>query len=201
MARTYSSELRSERARQNRTAVVGVAREMFIDRGWVATTMADVASAAGLTRQTVYQQFDGKLSLLDACIDLALSDGAEAPVRELADYVTMGVGAAEDRLAAGAAWLRGAHERSAAIQHVLDEAAVVDGPAAERLTARERTRLDEVRWASGLVLGSSPAAEVVDAMWMLTSRSVWLRLTRERGWTPEQWESWFIRHAREELLG
>lgn len=199
MARTYSSELRAERARLNRAAVVDVAREMFIERGWVATTMSDVASAAGLTRQTVYQQFDGKLTLLDACIDLSLSDGANSPVRELPDYVKMGEGAVEDRLAAGARWLRGAHERSAAIQYVLDEAAVVDDVAAGRLAERERTRWDEVRWASGLILGSPPPDAVVDAMWMLTGRSVWLRLTRERGWTPEQWESWFVRHARVEL--
>ena len=199
MARTYSSELRTERARHNRTTVVRVAHGMFVEQGWVATTMAGVAAAAGLTRQTVYQQFDGKLSLLDACIDLALSDGANMPVRELADYLRMGVGSVEDRLAAGAGWLRGAHERSAAIQHVLDEAAVVDGLAAGRLDERERARWDEVQWASGLILGSPPTGAVVDALWMLTSRSVWLRLTRERGWTPGQWESWFIRHAREEL--
>ncbi|UVE94478.1 TetR/AcrR family transcriptional regulator [Dietzia sp. B32] len=201
MTRTYSSERRTERARQNRATVVGVAHEMFVERGWVATTMAEVASAAGLARQTVYQQFDGKLSLLDACIDLSLSDGADVPVRELTDYMKMGVGSVGDRLAAGAAWLRGAHERSAAIQHVLDEAAVVDRNAAARLTERERTRWDEVRWASGLILGSPPAGTAVDALWMLTSRSVWLRLTRDRGWTPHQWEDWFIRHAREELGG
>ncbi|MBB1031494.1 TetR/AcrR family transcriptional regulator [Dietzia sp. SLG310A2-38A2] len=201
MARTYSSDLRAERARLNRSAVVNVARTMFVERGWVATTMSDVASAAGLTRQTVYQQFDAKLTLLDACIDLALSDGADSPVRELPAYLKMGEGSIEDRLAAGVSWLRGAHERSATIQHVLDEAAVVDDVAAVRLEERERTRWDEVRWASGLILGSPPADAVVDAMWMLTSRSVWLRLTRERGWTPEQWEGWFIRHASEELRG
>ncbi|MFN3601042.1 MAG: TetR/AcrR family transcriptional regulator [Dietzia sp.] len=199
MARTYSSDLRTERARLNRATVVAVAHEMFVERGWVATTMSGVASAAGLTRQTVYQQFDGKLTLLDTCIDLSLSDGANSPVRELPEYMRMGEGTAEDRLAAGARWLRGAHERSASIQHVLDEAAVVDDVAAGRLAERERTRWDEVRWASKLILGSPPPDAVVDAMWMLTARSVWLRLTRERGWTPQQWESWFIRHAREEL--
>lgn len=201
MARTYSSDLRAERARLNRATVVDVARTMFVERGWAATTMSAVASAAGLTRQTVYQQFDSKLSLLDACIDLALSDGANTPVRKLPGYIKMGEGSLENRLAAGASWLRGAHERSATIQHVLDEAAVVDDVAAARLEERELTRWDEVRWASGLILGSPPTDAVVDAMWMLTSRSVWLRLTRQRGWTPEQWEGWFIRHANEELRG
>ena len=199
MARTYSSDLRTERARLNRAAVTDAAHAMFLSRGWVATTMADVASAAGLTRQTVYQQFDGKLALLDGCIDSALSNGLDSPVRQLPDYEKMGTGTFEERLVAGAAWLRGAHERSAAIQHVLDEAAVVDPVAAQRLSVREKTRWDENRWAAGLILGGPPPDIVVDAMWLLTARSVWLRLTRERGWTSEQWEQWFIAHARTEL--
>ena len=75
VARTYSSPLRAERAQQNRTLVRSVATSMFCENGWAATTVADVANAAGLTRQTVYQQFPTKLALLDACIDIALSAG------------------------------------------------------------------------------------------------------------------------------
>lgn len=173
---------------------------MFLTRGWVATTMADVAASAGVTRQTVYQQFDGKLALLDGCIDDALSNGANTAVRELPEYKKMADGDFDERLAAGAHWLRGAHERSAAIQHVLDQAAVVDGVAAQRLAEREHTRWNEVRWATELILAAPPSDTVVDAMWMLTARSVWLRLTRERGWSPSTWERWFIAHAETELL-
>ena len=166
-----------------------------------AITMAAVATAAGLTRQTVYQQFDGKLALLDACIDNALSAGRPVRVRELPEYRMMGEGDVEQRLAAGARWLRGAHERSAIIQHVLDQAAVTDPHAARRLAEREATRWDEVRFAVGLIVGEEPGDRLVDAIWMLAARSVWLRLVGERGWSGSDWETWFIAQARTSMGG
>ncbi|MBA4021102.1 MAG: TetR/AcrR family transcriptional regulator [Gordonia sp.] len=195
MSRPYSSELRTARAQANRRTVVDTAQRMFIDEGWTATTMAKVAEASGLTRQTVYQQFDSKLSLLDACIDNALSDGRAIPVRDMPEYQQMGVGDTRIRIDAGARWLCSAHERSAVIQNVLDQAAVTDVEAAARLAVRENTRWAEVRWATSLILGSEPADNVVDGMWTLTSRRIWLMLVRDRGWTADRWRQWFTVQA------
>ncbi|MCZ4550936.1 TetR/AcrR family transcriptional regulator [Gordonia rubripertincta] len=195
MSRPYSSELRTARAQANRRTVVDTAQRMFIDEGWTATTMAKVAEASGLTRQTVYQQFDSKLSLLDACIDNALSDGRAIPVRDMPEYQQMGVGDTRIRIDAGARWLCSAHERSAVIQNVLDQAAVTDVEAAARLAVRENTRWAEVRWATSLILGSEPADDVVDGMWTLTSRRIWLMLVRDRGWTADRWRQWFTVQA------
>ncbi|MGC4963497.1 TetR/AcrR family transcriptional regulator [Gordonia sp. DT218] len=201
MARTYNSELRARRALENRGRALAAATEMFCGRGWVSTTMADVASAAGVTRQTVYQQFPNKLALLDACIDHALSAGEGIPVRELAEYRAMGNGRPDERLAAGARWLCAAHIRSAAIQNVLDDAAVTDPAAAQRLRVREANRWDEVQWALTVITGERPDDVIVDAVWLLAARRNWLRLIGERGWTPGQWTEWFIDHARVDLSG
>lgn len=168
---------------------------MFVDEGWMATTMARVATASGLTRQTVYQQFDSKLALLDACIDTALSDGRSVPVRDMPEYRQMALGDRQIRLTAGAQWLRDAHLRSAAIQNVLDQAAVTDPDAAARLVIRENNRWSEVQWAASLILGHAPADDVVDALWALASRRMWLMLVRDRGWTPDQWRRWFTGQA------
>lgn len=191
MAREYTSAVREHRVAANRDAVLAAATGMFTERGWVATTMADVATSANLTRQTVYQQFDGKLALLDACIVRALAGSGGAPVRDQPGYRAMADGDRAARIRAAAHWLRAAHERSAAIQSVLDQAAVTDGTAADRLAERERTRWAEVANAAGLILGEHPADEVVDALWVLASRRWWLLLVGERGWPPERWERWF----------
>lgn len=169
---------------------------MFVDEGWVATTMARVAETSGLTRQTVYQQFDSKLALLDACIDTALSDGRSVPVRDTPEYRQMSLGDRETRVATGARWLCDAHVRSAEIQNVLDQAAVTDPEAATRLVERENTRWAEVQWAASLILGRDPDDETVDALWTLTSRRVWLMLVRDRGWSPDQWRRWFEAQTR-----
>ena len=193
MPRGYTSEVRAERSRQTRSAVVAAARELFVTEGWVATTIARVAEQAAVARQTVYLLFDSKLALLDACIDDALSPGRVRPVREQADYRQMGVGDFDARLAAGARWLAGAHQRSATIQRVLDEAAVSDPLAAARLQVREQARWTEVRWAMSLVLATpDPDPVLVDGVWTLASRDVWLKLVGQRGWSAEQWQSWFV---------
>ncbi|MFT4088412.1 MAG: TetR/AcrR family transcriptional regulator [Gordonia sp. (in: high G+C Gram-positive bacteria)] len=199
MVRTYQSAVRSERAQENRARVVAAATESFCELGWVATTMADVGRRAGLTRQTVYQQFSGKLPLLDACIGTALSEGSPRPVRELADYRAMGDGDFDQRLAAGARWLRDAHRRSATIQDVLDQAAVTDPEAAELLAAREQRRWDEVRWAMSLVLQATPPDALVDSVWWAASRRGWLSLTRQRGWSEQAWEDWFVAQVRTDI--
>lgn len=191
MVRTYSSEVRAERAQEKRRAVVAAAHAMFVEEGWVPTTMAKVAAAAGVTRQTVYSQFESKLALLDACIDRALSDGRAIPVREMPEYRAMGVGDRRARVAAGARWLCGAHERSAVIQAVLDQAAVTDAEAASRLAQRERTRHNEVRFALSLILDAEPETLIVDAVWTMASRRVWLMLVDEQRWSGALWCRWF----------
>lgn len=192
MARSYISDVRADRSRRTRASVVTAAQEMFCTEGWVATTMARVAEASGVARQTVYLMFATKLALLDACIDAALNEGLDVPVRQLPDYQAMGRGDFGERLAAGASWLAAAHQRSARIQRVLDEAAVTDPAAAARLAEREQTRWREVRWAMSLVLDTEePDDAVVDVVWALGSRDVWLKLVGQRGWTAQEWTTWF----------
>jgi AcrR family transcriptional regulator len=55
----------SNRARL-RATLVEAARELTIERGWAAVRMADVATAAGVSRQTVYNEFGGRPGLAEA---------------------------------------------------------------------------------------------------------------------------------------
>ncbi len=191
MTRTYTSDVRAEQSRQTRATVLRAATEMFVEDGWAATTMARVAQRAGVARQTVYLLFDGKLSLLDAAIDDALRGATGFRVSEQADYLAIEQGARADRIRAAGTWLDDAHARSARIQRVLDEAAVTDPSAAGRLAEREQIRWQQVRHATTLVLGADPEPVVVDAVWLLASRTQWLRLVLERGWPRERWREWF----------
>jgi AcrR family transcriptional regulator len=69
----------AEPARRHvRDDIVSAAREQTIARGWDAVRMADVAAAAGVSRQTVYNEFATKAGLADALaqreIDRFVSD-------------------------------------------------------------------------------------------------------------------------------
>jgi AcrR family transcriptional regulator len=189
VTRRYDLSVRAERAGENRGRLVAAARELFLRQGWTMTTMSQVAAAAGLARPTVYLHFNTKLDLLIACIDASLS---EIPVRERSDYLAMGAGALTQRAATAGRWLRDAYERSASIQRVLDDAAVSTPEAAQAQTRMEQRRHDEVANASRLVVGRLPTDALVDEVWALGSRTMWFKLA-ERGWSPDDWEEWFVR--------
>jgi hypothetical protein len=104
----------------------------------------------------------------------------------------MGDGPLTQRAATAARWLRGAYQRSASIQRILDDAAASTPEAAQAQTRMEQRRHDEIANASRLVLGRLPPDALVDEVWALGSRAMWFKLT-ERGWSPDDWEAWFVR--------
>jgi TetR/AcrR family transcriptional regulator, cholesterol catabolism regulator len=190
VTRSYQSSVRTQGAQQTRDRLVSAAQELFLGQGWIPTTMTQVAAAAEVARPTAYLHFATKLDLLTACIDASLS---AIPVRERSDYQAMGRGALPRRAATAARWLRGAYQRSAAIQRVLDQAAVSTPEAAQVRILMENRRHDEFANACRLVLGGPlPPSTLVDEIWALGSRGMWFMLA-DRGWSPEQWEAWFVR--------
>jgi AcrR family transcriptional regulator len=71
-----------------RTIIFGAVAELVSSRGWKATTMADVADAAGVSRQTVYNEFGSRQALVEAYIVRevqGLLDEVSDTVREHAD--------------------------------------------------------------------------------------------------------------------
>jgi AcrR family transcriptional regulator len=51
---------------ERREALLSAAEHVFLAKGYVATTMADIAQAAGMSKKTIYQVFDSKKELFDA---------------------------------------------------------------------------------------------------------------------------------------
>jgi AcrR family transcriptional regulator len=51
-----------------RDTVISAVDELARARGWSATTMSDVASAAGVSRQTLYNEFGSRSALVEAYI-------------------------------------------------------------------------------------------------------------------------------------
>jgi AcrR family transcriptional regulator len=77
--RRYASPVREENARRTRAAIVAAASDLFTARGYAATSLADVATAAGVARPTVFAAFGSKPALLRQVLDQALA-GDDEPV-------------------------------------------------------------------------------------------------------------------------
>jgi AcrR family transcriptional regulator len=63
---TEEGETKGERTRRK---LLSLAIERFGERGYRATSVSEVARAAGLTQAAVYAYFDGKEALFDAAVD------------------------------------------------------------------------------------------------------------------------------------
>src|SRR5687767_15998987 len=93
--RRYDATSRQAQAGRNRVAVLESARNLFLERGFAATTMPDIASAAGVSVQTVYKVFGNKTGLAKAVFDFAIA-GDDEPVPMLQRETLQRVQAAAD---------------------------------------------------------------------------------------------------------
>jgi AcrR family transcriptional regulator len=72
-ARTAASAKRSTSSRSTqptalRDSIITAVDDLARTRGWSATTMSDVAAAAGVSRQTVYNEFGSRQALVEAYV-------------------------------------------------------------------------------------------------------------------------------------
>lgn len=70
--RSYRSGKRAAQAIETREAVLSAAHELFLAKGWVKTTIAGIAAAAGVANETVYSSFGSKTALLRELISRAV---------------------------------------------------------------------------------------------------------------------------------
>lgn len=69
LRRTLRRAVSDEDKELRREAILGAAKRVFSEKGYAATTVADVARAAGLSYGTIYWYFDSKEELFDALMD------------------------------------------------------------------------------------------------------------------------------------
>ncbi|MGJ9411665.1 TetR/AcrR family transcriptional regulator [Aeromicrobium sp. CF4.19] len=71
---------RAERQAQTRERLIEVARELFLDAGYAATSLDKVAVAAGFSKGAVYSNFAGKEELCMAVLDTIHEEQIEGVV-------------------------------------------------------------------------------------------------------------------------
>jgi len=207
--RGYHSPSRERRARTTRNRILAAASALFQARGYAATSIRAIADAAGVAVPTVELLFASKPRLLKAAIDLAIAgDDQPVPMLEREWAVrALTTNTVLDLLVVVGEVVRESMIRSAGLVVAAFEVAATDP--AMRAVADElgRQRAITVGWLVDAIVARSSlrpglAREVaVDTVWLLMDPVVFQRLTRERGWTPEQYQEWFnVCVARQLLL-
>lgn len=206
--RGYRSTLRAAHAADTRRAIVASAAGLFVERGYGATTIDAVASAAGVSRKTVFTAVGGKVELLKTAIDWAVAgDDGDAALRERPAVATvLGTSDPVDLLTGWAAVLVAVDVRVAGLIRALEVAAEHDGEAEELLEQSRRQRLSGAREIVGRLVALNALADVsrteaVDIAWLATDPVLYDRFVRVRRWSVKRFEVWLGRLLVSQLLG
>ncbi|HEY5878946.1 MAG TPA: helix-turn-helix domain-containing protein [Nakamurella sp.] len=196
--RPYHSPRRVEQATATRRAVLSAARELFVENGYSATTVAEIAQRATVSVDTVYATVGRKPALLRELVETAIS-GADHPVPgEQRDYVSrMRVaGSAREAIAIYAQAITAIQQRMAPVFLALRDAATGDRACADlwaeiagRRAANMRMLAADLR-RTGELRADLSDGQVADIIWSMNSAEYWDLLVRERSWTPDQFARW-----------
>jgi AcrR family transcriptional regulator len=77
VAHPVKRDLRAARRAETEARLVEAASDLFVARGYAATTLSDVADRAGLAPRTVYLHFATKADVLQRCVGIAMAGDAE----------------------------------------------------------------------------------------------------------------------------
>jgi TetR/AcrR family transcriptional regulator, regulator of autoinduction and epiphytic fitness len=206
--RRYESTHRQEQAQQTRRAILAAASTLFVEPGYAATPLTAIAAEAGVAVQTVYKIFGSKQALLSALVDVTIA-GDDEPVA-LADrqFVTEVQALAGGRAKLGryVRHLVEAHARQAQMMLALAAAATADAEAA----AIWRKNLDDRR--TGMAMFAAELATTgelrsdhtvdtaADVLWLAMDVRNYDWLVRQRGWSPERFERWYVDTVAAALL-
>lgn len=207
--RPYDATKRRERAEAERrtttTKVTLAAQRLFLDRGYVGTTVADVAKAAGVSLQSVYNTARSKADLLHLAVDLAVA-GDDTDVMLVDRSPFTAVAAESDpvrQVVMIASLIASTVERIAPLWVAYREAAAVDATAAAYLAAAHLRRRDTFRTLIGMLPEQRlrrPVETSTDCLWASGSVDLFLLFRDVQQWDIHRYEEWLRETLHDQLL-
>jgi AcrR family transcriptional regulator len=176
--------------------MIDAAHHLFLSRGYAATTLKDVAEAAGVALPTIYSVFGSKRQLLLAVFDAARLGDPEAdqgpnsrrdPLLEMLSHPGPKQIAAE---------VRRTREGGAPVARIISKAAAADQHISELWHDTQNARHTNMKalalalQSHGLIGEDAPIDHTADVLWTLTSNEIYQMLVLDRGWSPDEYEEW-----------
>jgi AcrR family transcriptional regulator len=195
------------RTRFARRAVVDAARRLFLERGYVSTTIEAISEHSDVPPATVYRLFCSKLGILKALLDTSIAgDDQPVAVPERPVVTTLFTEADPKKLLAGFATVTSAiNQRTSDVYLVLVSAAGSD-PAAAQLLDEIRRQRGEGQGRIARSLAHAHALkrglrerDAADLIHTLMSPEVYRLLVGDRGWTPHRYEQWLTTTLMQQL--
>ena len=190
--RSYRSTIRRGDAPQ---AILTAATTLFRTKGYLATSIDDIAAEAGVARPTVFTAVGPKPTMLKLVVDHATTgDDAPIPVAERAwarEALDSEDPATSLRLHARNC--RRICERVADLLWAVESAAAVDPDAAALWADLQEQRRSSMRTFAQSLARKTELREdvrtITETLWAMIP-ALYLRLVRDAGWPPDRFETW-----------
>jgi AcrR family transcriptional regulator len=196
--RRYTSPVREQSAQRTRGAIVTAALELFVNQGYDATTIDQIAARAQVSKPTVFA-VGSKAQLLKLARDSAIAgDHDPVPMAQRPAYLDI-VNAAdsEQALRRYAQFSASIASRFSAINDVLRQARTSAPELTELWRVSEQERLTGARRIVNVLTEKGPlkagldADTAADILWLLTAPEQHQRLVGQRAWTFERYAEWY----------
>jgi len=191
---------RQRQAQATRSMIVTAAQELFLEQGYICTTIDTIAERAGVATSTVYAIFGSKRGILRAIRD---SWHERTHIREVLNNPQQSSNP-EERLELLAEATRKQWEMGAEVTAIYTGAAAADPRAAAELSQALNGRREGLQnFARGLEphlrsdLDSTHAASILQALCL---PEVFDELVRHSGWTVEEYQAWLSATLKRQLL-
>lgn len=191
--RRYDASGRRERARQVRDQIIGIAEDMFLSRGYAATTVAAIAAQARVSVETIYKSFGGKPGLVRAIVDKGLAGAGPVPAEQRSDRIRDTEPDPRQILTAWGAFVAEIAPRTAPILALARDAAASDPELAVLLHELSAARLERMTVnaralsEAGHLQPGSTIAQAADILWTYSSPELYELLVLRRGWSAEHY--------------
>jgi AcrR family transcriptional regulator len=188
--------------------VIDASRALFLERGYVATTIDAISERSDVPAPTVYRLFSSKLGILHALLDTSIAGDEEpVPMQQRPDVAALFAESDPGKLLAEFAGIAVAiNTRSNDLYRILSSAALSDPAAAELFADYQRQRAEgQGRVARSLAragalrpgLRERDAADLIHA---LASPELYRLLVVDRSWPVDRYEKWLVTTLDAQLI-
>jgi AcrR family transcriptional regulator len=206
--KTEAGRRREQRARRTRDRIVRAATRLFLDRGYVSTTVDAIAREAGVATATVYQAFGTKQAILAAGLDFTIA-GDFDPVAVLDRDWVQAVRAEADPARRLRLVIENTTEiaaRTAPIKEVMRDAAAIEPSIRDLIHQDNQGRYKTQQALVEIVLAESAghtgprSPSGVDTFFTLVNSDTFRLFVGHLGWTIQEWREWLFQLLSRDLF-
>jgi AcrR family transcriptional regulator len=199
--RPYRSPLRAAQAEATRQRILDAGLGLFAERGYPATSVSQIAVAAGVSTETIYASVGSKRGIIDALLEqISLQRVGERAAEEMA---ALG-GTPRATIAVIAEQVTRFWVEYGTLVGVLRNG-IGDPEIGEAWLTRQAGRRELLRgflatWPAGSLRDGLDIDRATDIAWTLSSDQVYALLVELRGWSVDAYRTWTRETLERELL-